>query len=163
MSGLSLDSLVAFYFNTNISAAEIIVGSPKEGWTGQDRTVGRPRRYTAQLRHTYRRVICRPVHSACRWSYQTERHKDHRARRFSPTSWSIALTGGWQGISLLRTIIMYCTNTCMHVSLYVTAKLGVISWLGSGGRWYSVIKLINRVLIPIRCVFFSEAYLRFLV
>lgn len=58
MSGLSLDSLVAFYFNTNISAAEIIVGSPKEGWTGQDRTVGRPRRYTAQLRHTYRRSPC---------------------------------------------------------------------------------------------------------
>lgn len=105
-----------------------------------------------------RRVICRPVHSACRWSYQTERHKDHRARRFSPTSWSIALTGGWQGISLLRTIIMYCTNTCMHVSGW-QLSFGVISSALMDGA-LDLIELINTILIPIRCIFFLKICLK---
>jgi hypothetical protein len=50
-----LDSLVSFYFNTNISAAEIIVGGRRRK-AGLDRTVGRPRS-TAQLRGTHIAVL----------------------------------------------------------------------------------------------------------
>ena len=112
-SSLNFLRILQFFFNFKTILDEI-VGSPAEdSWP------------TAQYSSTATHIspcYLPPVHSAC-GSYQTER-QGPPCTAFLSTSWSISLTGWWQGISSLLRMIMYAymIHACM-VSLCVTATL----------------------------------------